>query len=256
VNLESNGAWGAQPVPSPGLTVELVGIPGSGKSRLARTLTAELSGRGLAVSLPQVPFGPGVPVGLRLARKAGAVGAAALSAPRSTAQLTRAVVRSGQPGAADLAGRLVQLLVAQNTAVRSLRLPGVSVLDEGLVQALWSIGIRGNVASLLDGWVPPAPPSAQQLLVVLHTAPEVALERLANRTSQHSRTQLLPERDRLEELKRGVKLLDELAAWWSSRPGAARRVYPLVEDASGNKDVSPLVELICATATSGPLTPS
>ena len=130
------------------------------------------------------------------------------------------------------------------------------MLDEGLVQALWSIGIRGNVASVLAGWEPPTSPSASQLLVVLQTAPEVALERLANRTSQHSRTQLLPERDRLDELKRGVELLNELAAWWSSRPGAARTVYPLVEDPAGNKDVSPLVDLICATSATEPHAPA
>lgn len=255
MSAANNGAWGAPLTPSACVTVELVGIPGSGKSRLARTLAAELSSRGVPVRLPQVPFGPAVPRTRRLARKAGAMCGLALNAPRSTVQLTRAVIRSGQPGAADLAGRLVQILVAQDTAVRSLRLPGVSVLDEGLVQALWSIGIRGNVASVLAGWEPPTSPSARQLLVVLQTAPEVALERLANRTSQHSRTQLLPEQDRLDELKRGVELLDDLAAWWSSRSRvAARTLYPLVEDASGDKHVSPLVELICATAASEPHT--
>lgn len=232
------------------LTVELTGIPGSGKSRLTRTLSSGLTERGVPVDLPQVGMGPRVPTGPRLARKMVATGAAIVNSPRQTRALARGVFRSRQPGPADIAGRLVQALVAQDAAARSTRRAGVSILDEGLVQALWSIGLRGDVHPVLGllGALRERP--SRQLLVVLETSPDVALLRLAARPSQHSRTQSLDTRERLAELKKGTLLLDELVEWWSAWVGASGRVVVVGSEESGPARHH-LLDQICATLGAG-----
>ena len=237
--------------PAPGrMTVELTGIPGSGKSHLARTLVGRLAARGVPVVLPQAGMGPKVPTGRRLARKAVAVAGATVTGPVQTMALSRGLLRSGQPGRADIAGRLVQALIAQDAAARAVRREGVSILDEGLVQALWSIGLRGDVHPVLALWgaVAERPPS--QLLVVLETSPDVALARLAARPSQHSRTQLLIERERLAELKRGVTLLDELVHWWSAWAGDSGQVVVVGSEESG-AEREQLIDQICASVGGG-----
>jgi thymidylate kinase len=236
---------GAAPPAHRGLTVELVGVPGAGKSRLTRSLAGSLAERGVPVTQAQAPLGPAVPVAVRLARKAAAGAATALSAPRTTARLAGAVLRSGQPGPADVAGRLVQVLVAAQVTARSRRREGVSLLDEGVVQALWSVGLRGDVTPVLaalDG----ARPSAD-LLVVVRVAPEVALARLAARPSQHSRTQLLAAGERLAELEHGARLLDRLVDWWSAAVPADRRPVVVEGSDAGAADRAALVDRVCAT---------
>lgn len=234
----------AATTPPPRLVVELAGIPGSGKSRRIRMLAERLTERGVAVRLPQARLAPSVPTPLRLARKGLACATTAVTAPRATTQVLWGVIASRQPGPGDVAGRAVQWLVADSAARRAARGTGVALVDEGLVQALWSIGVRGDVRPVLaalDAWR--RAPRAD-LLVVVRVDPDVALARLAARRSRHSRTQLLDETLRLTELRRGATLLDELTTWWA---GHARGAVVTLDGASDSgDDHARLVERICA----------
>lgn len=229
-------------------TVELAGIPGSGKSRLARALAAELHGRGLPATQPQRRLYSSVSPSLRLSRKALACLSAGAAAPAHTARLARWLAHSGQSGPADVAGRLVQLLVAEAVARQAARRPGVTIVDEGIVQALWSVALRGDVSTVLPAFDATAAAPSADLLVVLRVPAEVALARLSARHSLHSRIQLLPEPGRLVELKRGMRLLDELVEWWSSRPGSARGVYVLTEPEEDSDERERLLDRICLAA--------
>jgi hypothetical protein len=226
----------------PSFSVELVGIPGAGKSHLAAAAAAELAARGIPVAQPQAQLGPSVPVGRRLARKSVTCAASALVSPGTTARVVRGIVRSHQPRQADVVGRLVQWLVAQDLTGRTARWAGVSLLDEGLVQALWSIGVRGNVEPVLRVLDTSARWHAPDLLVVVGVAPELALSRLAARPSRHSRTQRLAEHARLPELERGAELLDRLVQWWS----ASRDVLVLDGAAEGGTGAGLLADRVCA----------
>ena len=234
--------------------VELVGLPGSGKSRRARTLAGRLAERGVVVHQPQARLGPAVPTGRRLARKAVACGAAAVTAPVRTVQTVRGVVRSHQPGPADLAARVVQLLVAQDVAARAARRAGVSIVDEGQVQALWSIGLRGDVGPVLAALDAGSRRRPADLLVVVRVPPEVALTRLARRASRHSRTQGLDEHAGLAELRRGAALLDRLVDWWSAAAPGAGATVTLDGTADDAADLDQLLDRICAAVdTAGSL---
>jgi hypothetical protein len=229
----------------PGVSIELAGIPGSGKSRRVRALAAGLTARGVAVHQPQALVAPSIPSGVRSARKAVACGAAALGDPATTARIIRAVVRSGQPEPADVAGRTVQWLVAQRTVVAARRREGVSILDEGLVQALWSIGLRGDVEPVLRALASRHRVPTSDLVVVVRVPPELALARLTARTSRHSRTQHLAERDRLAELQGGARLLEHLVEWWSHAALSPTRVVSVSGADDSAADRALLVDRVC-----------
>jgi hypothetical protein len=233
----------------PRLVVELAGIPGSGKSRRVRTLADRLSERGIAVHLPQAALAPSVPTALRLARKGLACATTTVAAPGTTARVVRGVVASRQPGPGDVAGRTVQWLVAESVARRAAR-GGVALVDEGLVQALWSIGLRGDVRPVLAALGGSRPTNRADLLVVVRVEPDLALGRLAARPSRHSRTQLLDEPDRLAELRRGAELLDELVTWWAGRGTGA--VLALDGASDDGDDHARVLDRICATAGTRP----
>lgn len=228
----------------PGLFLEVAGLPGSGKSRLVRSLSAALTERGIPVRQPQARYGPTVPTARRLARKAVACTRVVARAPLPTVRLGRALLRSGQPGVADLAGRLVQLLVAESAVSRS-RPAGVHILDEGVVQSSWSVGLRGNAAPVLDAvgaW-----PTAD-LLVVLAVAPEVAADRLRLRRSRHSRLQQLPDDEALAVIRSGQKRLDELVEWWTTRPGVPGELFVVHGAEEDGDDRDRLVERVVELA--------
>jgi thymidylate kinase len=233
--------------------VELAGLPGSGKTRRARRLAEALADRGVVVRDPRAGLTESAATGPRLTRKAVRVGAAALAAPLSTARFARGLVRSGQPAGPELAARLVQWLVTQDVLARGHRTPGVSIVDEGQLQALWSIGLRGELDPVLEALAAAPDRQAPDLLVVVRVPPEVALARLAHRRSRHSRTQLLAEGDRPAELERGSRLLDRLVGWWEMRGDAANAVVGLDGTTDDPAQLRGLVDMIVAGAPPGRL---
>ncbi|MGY1681900.1 hypothetical protein [Geodermatophilus sp. SYSU D01176] len=230
------------------LTVELAGIPGSGKSRLGRTLAEDLAQRDVVVRQPQAAVAPSVPTARRLARKAVACGAAALADPAGTGRVVAAIARSHPTRRADVAGRVVQWLVAEGIAARAAHRPGVSIVDEGLVQSLWSIGVRGDVDPVLTTLERTGRGRRADLLVTISVPPELALDRLLRRTSRHSRTQLLDEHEALGELRRGAALLDRLVEWWANRPGAGHEVVVVTGTEECGSDRGELLNRVRAAA--------
>jgi hypothetical protein len=154
-------------------------------------------------------------------------------------------LRSRQPRAADVAGRWVQLILNCAIEARATRSPGVSIVDEGLVQSLWSIGLRGDVRPVLAALERDRQPPSTDLLVVIDVSPELALSRLLARASQHSRTQLLAEHAQLAELERGAKLIDDLVEWWAACPASRREVHVVSGPEEDGADRAQLLEHIC-----------
>jgi hypothetical protein len=205
---------GAGPPHRRAVVVELAGLPGAGKSSTATALTRWLTDRGVPVVHPQRAFGPAVPVVPRVGRKLAVATTGTLRSPGLSARMARSLLRSGQPGAADVVARFVQWHVNQRVLVPAATPGAVTLVDEGLVQSLWSIGLRGRVEPALEVLTTSRRWRAPDVLVVVRTPPDVAEARLAARASRHSRTQSLPRSLRLAELERSSLLLDRLLAWW------------------------------------------
>jgi thymidylate kinase len=100
----------------------------------------------------------------------------------------------------------------------------VTLLDEGIVQCLWSIGLRANIDLVLAALRRRPTWHTPDILIVLQVPVEVAAGRLAQRTSRHSRTQHLDSDAAAAELARGVALLDRVVNWWPSVVGPACQV--------------------------------
>jgi hypothetical protein len=202
--------------------VELLGLPGSGKTHIARSVVDALTRGGTSAFLGPVGVGPEDPPARRIARKVSMLGMRALMRPIHSTRAAAAIC-VGQHAPADAMSRTLQWLVTQHALERAGRIDGLHVFDEGSLQALWSIGLRSDrdrwrrlLADLAAGrltWVEPD-------IVVLVDAPrDVVSERLSTRTSAHSRTQRLSAAEMAAELRRGENLLDELATWWRVRRG-------------------------------------
>jgi hypothetical protein len=164
-----------------------------------------------------------VPAPLRIGRKLLLVADRGISHPVRSARAVTSIGTS-QTALADAATRPMQFLVTQALLARARRTPGVHLLEEGLLQALWSAGLRaggnrsvGSLAADLGAVVPD--------LVVVVEAPISAIEsRLGSRGSRQSRTERLVGAERELELTRGEALLVDVLAWWASISGPDRTV--------------------------------
>jgi len=190
-----------------GLVVELCGLPGSGKSTLAAHTCAALRASGVDAVIADLPVSAAAPASARVRRKALAAAAAAVGEPVATARVVRAVTGSGATPRQGL-GLAAQWLTVRGLQRSARARAGVSLLEEGAVQTLWSLALRATAGRaeppwMLDDWSP-------DLLVVLDAPLDMLLSRLESRPSKHSRTQRLAVERRGPELERGRLLLDLL----------------------------------------------
>jgi hypothetical protein len=239
--------------PRPGLVVELAGLPGSGKSAFASALECAAADAGVTLRLPRARIGPEAPAAARLGRKLGLVVAAAAARPAGSVRTWRAIVASQRAGRL---ARVVQWSATERLLATAARIEGVQLLDEGAVQALWSIGLRGDVRPVLralaaDGRVP-----LPDVVVAVRLGTDGIERRLAARRSRHSRVQAVADpRARRMELERGQELLDSLLAWCrtrEARPGTAVAVVDARGDAGpGDADavLAALLERMPSVAT-------
>jgi len=195
------------------VVVEFCGLPGTGKTTLAGLVAAELAERELSCELADSEMSAAVSRSRRLRRKAFAVAWQSAGHPIRTASSARSISASRQESARDAVAGLAQWLAVQQAIAAARREPGVQLFEEGVVQTLWTIGLRArrDVVRRLGETLPA--PLRPDLLVVVEAPVEVARDRLAARSSRHSRTQRLDAEAQTEELRRGSKLLDSITTW-------------------------------------------
>lgn len=203
----------------PPTVVELCGLPGVGKTSVADRLVAALGEVGIVARRDDRGVGPDVGAGLRLGRKARLIASTAVVQPATSA---RAVFRiaAGQHDGRDAVARPVQWLVNQGLLARARRGTSVHLLEEGLVQALWSVALRGGVKRLLGVLETSAAWEEPDVVLVVEAPLDAVRRRIEARSSVHSRTQRLPEEELLRELQRGDEVLRDLLEWWQRRRGS------------------------------------
>ncbi len=229
----------------PGPLVELLGLPGSGKSSLADAVTAAVPG----VRRPELAVASGVAAPVRLTHKLAASATVTATAPALSAGLWLDLWRTS-PSRADAPSRWVQWQQTQALVRAARRRGGPHLLDEGVLQCLWSIGLRGNLERVLDrlghhAWAGP------DVVVVVDVPAEVADARLGDRTSRHSRTQALPPQARRAELERGTRLVVDVLAWWTARSGRAVPVVCVDGTAEPTDAVARIAGLLSPDAARG-----
>ena len=191
--------------------VELCGLPGAGKSTLARSIVDVLARSGVEVAVLDTPISATVASRARAVRRLGLAAGAAVRWPVHSAR-SATWFAAGHQAPADAASAWVQWLAVQRI-VHSSSAATFGLLEEGAVQTMWTALLRSSsprpAGVAWTTWPPSVLPDG-----VLHVdvPVETASARLARRRSRHSRTQLLAPDARLEELRLGQHLLEDLVA--------------------------------------------
>ena len=193
-----------------GSVVEFVGLPGSGKSYLARQVVLAMDRRRAPAWIADARVGSGAHRSARVLRKAIGSGGEVLRHPRRSGRVATRIA-SSQQHRGDALALAVQWLTTQRLLATARSTPGLHLFEEGVLQTLWSIGLRGRLEPVLAGldgstlW--------PDLVVVVEVPRALAQARLVRRVSRHSRVQHLALDEQVAALGRGDVLLGRLLDW-------------------------------------------
>ncbi len=193
-----------------GVAVEFLGLPGVGKSSLSRCVAEILDRERLPVAEPTYRLDHGPSPLERAMRKSWHVAREIVAHPGYAAQSAAALRTTRQESAALLCTMTFNWLLVSALMRRARRSSGVTLFDQGIFQALWSIGlgsaagaIRG-MGRVLEGSAPTA-----DAVIVLEASTERVARRLAERRGRDSRADRWAADD-AARFSRSVALLAEV----------------------------------------------
>lgn len=175
----------------PGPIVEFFGMPGSGKSTIAHEIAGILRERGVEVSEPTRTTDRLASDGGRRLDKFRLAASEGLAQRGRALRGVRTVLASSQSRPHGYPLSLVNWFYLAGLYRQAAQRPGVTLLDQGLLQAVWSIefGSRSPRGQSAESWAELAgellPPGA--VAVYVNVDDEILRGRLAGRTSGMSR---------------------------------------------------------------------
>lgn len=169
-----------------GFVVEFIGLPGVGKTTLALEVAKRLD-RTLPVQSAYSRLG-GRSWAARRLRNSRDIGGLGLRRPRYVLRTARAIRASGQRSLYDGLKVANNWLSVSALTLRSARTPHVTLFDQGMFQALWSVGYSAEGAGRLEqltylGTLLPKP----DLLVLVSAELATVVRRLQARGGRESR---------------------------------------------------------------------
>jgi thymidylate kinase len=173
------------------LAVEFLGLPGVGKSAVCAKTAEHLSRRGFVVRQPVLAVSDRSALGPRLRGylgKSRLIARELLAHPLHSLRSIRAIASTRQPSPSVLVMVVTNWLM-QGSLLRTCRsLPAVSLFEEGIFQALWSIGLEGRPGAVRDlGATLADVLSVPDVVVVVEADLDAVIQRLGKRAGNESR---------------------------------------------------------------------
>ena len=171
-----------------GLSVEFVGLPGVGKSGVSRRLAEILKGQGFPVLETAYELTHLSGVAARRLRKSAHIARELARHPRYSGRSARAIGATKQSSSKDLLGAIANWLFVSNLLRHDGRAPEIHLLDEGIFQALWSVGFSAALDDLSSvardiGSDFPVP----DVVVIVNASHATVMQRLRARGVRQSR---------------------------------------------------------------------
>jgi dephospho-CoA kinase len=161
------------------MTIELIGLPGSGKSHISRLLAGRLCQAGLPAEEPTRIIGHSS--GLkRIASKSGYVLLFLLYHPLLTVRTKLAVARTRQSSCRNLFKSLFNMLFIHGLLLTSCRRNRIVLLDQGVIQALASVHF-GSLRRLPESFLASLP--VPDLVLRVIASPGTLVARLTSRAA-------------------------------------------------------------------------
>jgi thymidylate kinase len=175
-------------MPTTAMVIELLGLPGAGKSTLSRLIADRLAATDLVVEEATFSRDHGTGRLRRVAEKFIFVLAYLCAEPCRAAHVLGRVTRTRQATLFDWATSVVNFFYIASLYRQAVGGPGVLLLDQGIAQAVWSIGFAAQQRCWdqtvgTGRFLSPLP----DLVVVVRASPEVILARLGQREKRASR---------------------------------------------------------------------
>jgi len=194
------------------LSVEFVGMPASGKSALSHRVAEILTAGGVGVEQPSWVLAHDISYPARWMRKSAIVGTRMARRPGDLLETVGAIRATSQYSGMDTMRMTFNWLLVRALMERPRVAGSVRLFDQGVLQALWSIGLGGKAGAItqmarhLDGAIP-----IPDVVVFVTASPGAVRRRLELRPGQDSRIERrLSGRKDEAILERGTALFEEV----------------------------------------------
>jgi thymidylate kinase len=174
-----------------GFVIEFAGLPGSGKSTLAHELAARLRQGPELVSEPTYELNHRSTRWRRVATKTLCILQCVLASPLGSFEVALSIARTGQRSWRDLTNTTLNMLYICGLRRAVAKQPGIHVLDQGVLQQLWSIRFSASRSLPVAGFGRLGQAcfgcGSGGAVVFVDVKPETVMERLTVRSGKASR---------------------------------------------------------------------